>query len=66
MDNSTNMFIRPVTIIRPDGSKEDVSLAEKKQSSSAREKVMTAYFVIGIVAVSLSAIFTYLQLKKMG
>jgi hypothetical protein len=54
---------KPVTIYREDGSSETVYI--DMSQSSLRDHLGLLYLIVGTVALSLTAVFTVLQLKRM-
>lgn len=65
-----NLIARPVTIMHQDGTQETVYLMQvpsngkKKVTDQVREHAIMFYFLIGTLALSLSIILSYRQLKK--
>ncbi len=60
------IHLQPVTLTRKDGSAEVVYMEHSADKNSKRliANVQVTYIIVATVALSLSAYFTYLQLKN--
>lgn len=59
--------LQPYTIVRQDGTSETVYIKGNpvKTKLTVRDHLTMAYVIVGTLALGMTALFTYVQLKKM-